>query len=133
MKSLGDHLPPPTRAQNSKRITVLSEAEKHALYDVPDFDDFQRAEYFAMTEKEYALAFRRKSLRAQVYCLLQIGYFKAKKAFFRFSLQDLSPEDITFIMQRYFPGIELAHLSLAMKGRTINYDHSFPKSAAKSS
>ena len=107
MESLGDCPARPTRANNSKRITVLSEAEKHALYGLPDFDDFQRAEYFAMTEAEHALVFRRKDILAQLYCLLQIGYFKAKQAFFRFLLQDISPEDIAFLMQRYFPGMTL--------------------------
>ena len=96
----------PTRAKNS-RITVLSEAEKQALYELPDFDDFQRAEYFAMTENEHALAFSRRGLLEQVYCLLQIGYFKAKQNFFKFSLGNVSMEDITFIMQRYFPGMAL--------------------------
>ena len=43
------------RANNSKRLTVLSEAEKLALYSLPDFDDFQRAEYFALTESELSL------------------------------------------------------------------------------
>jgi hypothetical protein len=36
--------------------------------------------------------------------LLQIGYFKAKQAFFRFSLDDIPQEDVTFVRQRYFPG-----------------------------
>ncbi|HJX35502.1 MAG TPA: Tn3 family transposase [Dehalococcoidales bacterium] len=106
---------PPRRSDKSKRLTVLSEAEKCALYDLPDFDDFQRAEFFAMTEKEHAIVFQRYSLRAQIYCLLQIGYFKAKQAFFRFSLQDVSREDIAFVMQRYFPGEALAERPLLMK------------------
>ena len=29
-----------------KNLTVLSETEWLALYGLPDFDDFQRAEYF---------------------------------------------------------------------------------------
>jgi len=102
------------RANKSKRLTVLSEAEKHALYDLPDFDDFQRAEFFAMTEKEHAIVFQRNGLRSQLYCLLQIGYFKAKQAFFRFSLQDVPQEDITFVMQRYFPGMTVAQQPLQM-------------------
>jgi len=105
----------PARSNNSKRITVLSEAEKHALYGLPDFDDFQRADYFSMTEAEHALVFRRKDFLAQLYCLLQIGYFKAKQAFFRFSMQDVPPEDLTFMMQRYFPGMTTASRPLPMK------------------
>jgi hypothetical protein len=92
------------RGDRSQRLTILSEAEKLALYGLPDFDDFQRIEFFAMTNAERDLALRRDGLLAQVYCLLQTGYFKAKQAFFRFSLQDVPPEDIAFLLQRYFPG-----------------------------
>ena len=38
------------RGDLGKRLTVLSKAEKLALYGLPDFDDFQRTEFFAMTE-----------------------------------------------------------------------------------
>ena len=95
------------RTNNSKRLTVLSEAEKLALYSLPDFDDFQRAEYLALSENELALVLRRKDLPEQIYCLLQIGYFKAKQTFFRFFLQDVPPEDVAFALQRYFPGMTL--------------------------
>jgi len=95
------------RADRSKRLTVLSEAEKLALYGLPDFDDFQRAEFFALTDAERALADRRKGLAERVWCLLQIGYFKAKRAFFRFSWQDVPPADIAFLIERYFPGTTL--------------------------
>ena len=67
-----------------KNLTVLSETEWLALYGLPDFDDFQRAEYFALTDDELALVYRRQSLPEQVLCLLQTGYFKAKQAFFSF-------------------------------------------------
>lgn len=92
------------RSDRSKRLTILSETEKLVLYGLPAFDDFQRAEFFAMTAAELSLALRRNSLWAQVHCLLQIGYFKAKQAFFRFSPNDVPPEDITFLLLRYFPG-----------------------------
>jgi hypothetical protein len=57
----------------SERLTVLSEAEQEALYDPPNFDDAQRLEY-----PRLAFASSRPGLHAQVNCLLQIGYFKAK-------------------------------------------------------
>ena len=91
------------RADSSKRLTVFSEAEKRALYGLPDFDDFQRAEFFAMTEAERALVDRRSGFSERLHCLLQIGYFKAKQAFFNFSKQDVPPEDISFLLERYFP------------------------------
>jgi TnpA family transposase len=93
----------PTRASDSKRLTVLSPAERTALYGLPDFDDFQRGDFFAMTEAERALADRRKGPVERLHCLLQIGYFKAKQAFFNFDAQDIATEDIEFLVGRYFP------------------------------
>ena len=91
------------RGDNNDRLTILSEAEKTALYGIPLFDDFQRLEYFAMTDSERSLVMQRKGLLKQLYCLLQIGYFKAKQAFFQFSLDEVPPEDVTFLLQLYFP------------------------------
>ncbi|MEI8171537.1 MAG: Tn3 family transposase [Rhodoferax sp.] len=92
------------RGDINGRLTILSKTEKVALYGIPEFDDFQRIEFFAMTEAEHALAFARKSVAAQLHCLLQIGYFKAKHSFFRFSLVEAPEQDVAFFMQRYFPG-----------------------------
>jgi len=77
------------RGDNNERLTILLEAEKRALYGIPYFDDFQRIEFFAMTEAELSMALQRKGLLKQIYCLLQIGYFNAKKAFFQISLDDV--------------------------------------------
>jgi TnpA family transposase len=92
------------RGDSNERLTILSEAEKTALYGIPDFDDFQRVEFFSMTDAERSLTLRRRGVLKQIYCLLQIGYFKAKQAFFQFSLDEVPPEDVTFLLQRYFPG-----------------------------
>ena len=92
------------RRDTNRCLTILTEAEKTALYDLPVFDDFQRLEFFAVTDAERSLALQRRGILKQVYCLLQIGYFKAKQAFFQFTLEEVPPEDVTFILQRYFPG-----------------------------
>jgi hypothetical protein len=47
------------RGDNNERLTLLSEAEKTALYGIPYFDDFQRIEFFAMTEAELSIALQR--------------------------------------------------------------------------
>lgn len=103
------------RGDRNERLTILSEAEKVALYGLPVFDDFQRIEFFAMTDAERSLALQRRGVLKQVYCLLQIGYFKAKQAFFQFSLDDVPPEDIAFLLQRYFPGKTLTVEPLSTK------------------
>jgi hypothetical protein len=68
-------------AWKNKLLTVLSEAEQYALYGLPDFDNAQRLEYLVLTETELTLAVSRPGFHTQVYCVLQIGYFKAKHAF----------------------------------------------------
>lgn len=85
----------------SERLAVLSEAEQYALFGLPDLDDAQRLEYLALSETELALAVSRHGPHAQVYCVLQIGYFKAKHAFFRFDWNDVE-DDCDFVLSRYF-------------------------------
>jgi hypothetical protein len=59
-------------ATKNKLLTDLSDAERFALYGLPDFDDGQRLEFLSLTEGELALACCRTGLHAQVYCALQI-------------------------------------------------------------
>src|ERR1039457_1134795 len=91
-------------AVQDRNLTILTDPEKRALYDLPDFDEFQRAEFFSLAAEELALALRRDGVSAQLLCLLQLGYFKAKQAFFTFTLPEVPKEDIDFLMQRYLPG-----------------------------
>jgi TnpA family transposase len=90
-------------ATKNKLLTVLSDAERFALYGLPDFDDGQQLDYLSLSEAELALVSSRPSLHAQAYCALQIGYFKAKHAFFRFTWDD-APDDCAFVLTRYFNG-----------------------------
>lgn len=66
------------RASN-KRLTVLSELEKFALYGIPDFTETQRSEFLSFTEPELKLIQSRPNLTLQVYCAVQLGYYKAKQ------------------------------------------------------
>jgi TnpA family transposase len=88
----------------NERLTILSEAEQAALYEIPDFDDAQRLNYLNLTAEELALARSRANLAAQVHCAIQIGYFKAKHMFFSFDWDEIDvQDDINFVMQQYFP------------------------------
>ena len=91
------------RASN-ERLTILSEAEQAALYEIPDFDDAQCLNYINLTSEEQALMRGRAHLAAQVHCAIQIGYFKAKHMFFSFDWDELDiQDDLNFVMQEYFP------------------------------
>lgn len=94
------------RKDKGKRLSVLTDAEKFALYGLPDFDEGQQLEYLSLTAEELALATSRPGILAQIYCILQTGYFKAKRAFFHFSPNDVE-SDFDFVVQRYFREISL--------------------------
>ena len=87
--------------EKSKRLALLSDAEQDALYGLPDFDHAQQLEYLSLSEAERALALSRSSPQAQICCALQIGYFKAKHAFFRFTWSE-AEDDVAFVLNRYF-------------------------------
>ncbi len=93
-------------ANKNKLLSILSDAEQDAMYGLPDFDDSQRLEFLALNESELALACSRRGLHAQMYCIIQIAYFKAKHLFFRFGWDDV-PDDCSFVLSRYFPGESL--------------------------
>lgn len=90
-------------ANKNKLLSILSDTEQEALYGIPDFDDAQRLEFLALDEYELGLACSRRGLHAQIYCILQIAYFKAKHLFFRFNWSDVKG-DCDFIPGRYFHG-----------------------------
>jgi len=90
-----------TMALKNERLAVLSDAEQFALYGLPDFDDRQRLDYLSLSPRELSLASARPGLHAKIFCALQIGYFKAKRAFFHFTWDDIR-EDYSFVLTRYF-------------------------------
>ena len=86
----------------NKNLTILSDAEQSALYDVPEYDYEQRLEYLNLTDIELQIALSRHNVSAQIYCILRFGYFKAVKLFFRITWDEADPDDISFILQQYF-------------------------------
>ena len=94
------------RATN-ERLTILSREEQFALYGFPDFNESQRQNYLHFDDNEQNIIYSRKSLVEQVYCALQLGYFKTKQIFFDFTWNDVPEEDSRFIVEHYFPDSEL--------------------------
>lgn len=93
-------------AHKNKLLSILSDAEQEALYGLPDLDDAQRLEFLALDESELALVNNRKGLHTQIFCILQIAYFKARHLFFRLGWNEVK-DDCDFVLSRYFPGESL--------------------------
>ena len=99
----------------SNRLNIFSEAEKSALYDLPDFNDEQRLEYLSFSLDEEKLIKSRVTIDMQILCALQLGYFKAKQYFFSFNWSDIPKEDLDFIISSYFPGCILTNIPINNK------------------
>lgn len=95
-----------------KRLSVLSDLEEFAFYGFPDFDDEQRLNYFAFSPEEWEVILTATSMEAQVYACLQMGYFKAKHLFFRYSLHKVPQDDLRFVLSRCFANQTLQTFSI---------------------
>lgn len=86
------------------RLSILSNKEIQSIYDLPKLSHEERIKFFLLNTIEKKELGHYRLLRAQIYFILQLGYFKAKKMFFNFSVNDVQ-DDIQFILQNLFPGI----------------------------
>jgi hypothetical protein len=64
-----------------KRLKILDEGEVAALFVRPGFTDEERQEYFSLTPVENA-ALKDLAIKLRIYCILQLGYFRARQQFF---------------------------------------------------
>jgi len=86
---------------DNDRINLLTDAEVKDLYARPEFTAAERKHFFSLAKPDYALLQKHKKLKPKVYFILQLGYFRAAKQFYKFSFED-AVEDITYIIQTYF-------------------------------
>jgi len=70
------------------KITLLSESEIKAIYALPTFNTMEQQLYFDFTEDEMQLTNRYRTIKARIYFMINLGYFKAKQQFFCFDLND---------------------------------------------
>ena len=94
------------------KLVILSEIEKFALYALPDFNDKQRREYFSFSENEILLIRRSHDVYTNIYCALQVGYFKAKNIFFQIVWEEIIQEDLQFIIHHYFSDIQVTNTTI---------------------
>lgn len=95
---------------NQNRLKILRGDEIKIIYDRPIFTYEDRCHYFFLSQPEKELLDTLRSVKSQVYFILQLGYFKAKHLFFTFDLYEVE-EDIQFILQEYFNGSEISDLN----------------------
>ena len=100
-----------------KRLHILDDEEIEALYGRPCLTGDERTDVFTLTQPEKDLLASFPHLPIQLYFLLQLGYFKTKQLFFTFAFDDVV-EDVTYLLERYFPETPQPELRMLNK-RTI--------------
>jgi hypothetical protein len=86
---------------NRERINLLTDAEVEELYSRPQFNEAERNYYFSLSETEHQLLNQYAGVKTKIYFILQLGFFKAAKQFYKFSIDDVK-EDTNYIIKKYF-------------------------------
>ena len=92
---------------NSRRLSILTKMEIDDLYGLPRFSYEDRCLYFDLSANEQSAVDEVHTSSAAVHLALQLGYFKAKWQFFVYELEAVL-DDLDYILQKYFPGKDLA-------------------------
>lgn len=101
-----------TTANTDKRLRILDADEIEALYGRPTFSPEERVLYFTFSAAEKLAVESLHSIKSRLYCMLQLGYFKARYQFFIFSTEDVE-EDARYLQATYFPDWEFSHFAVA--------------------
>ncbi len=107
--------------KNERRIRILPENEIDNLFARPIFNDDERLVWFELSQEELLLLVSKRSLISKVDLILQLGYFKSKLQFFKFTFEEVS-DDICYIMERYFSNRALDKSTLERKAKRLNQD-----------
>ena len=97
--------------KKQKRLKILELDEIGAVYGLPVFDDEDRAFYFALSPPERAILSQLHGPKSSIYYILQLGYFKARRQFFVFNLQQVAA-DAQYVQRIYFPDYVLVDLDI---------------------
>ncbi len=94
-----------TANRQEKRLKILTTDEIASIYNRPDFSYEERIEYFMLSQSDLELLEGFRSIKSQVYFIIQLGYFRAKHLFFIFALDEIK-SDSQYIMEQYFSSRE---------------------------
>lgn len=102
-----------------KRIRILTDDEKEALYARPQFTEEERSFFFELTHDEESLLKGTFNLARKVYSIVLLGYFKSKHQIFQFDLQEVKA-DTQYVLKRYFPGEDIGKTSLGREAKRLS-------------
>jgi hypothetical protein len=103
----GDSLP------QSDRLDILTPEEYELLWGFPRFTQSDRDLFCTLTAPERGEVDQCRSVRTKIHLLLHLGYFRARRRFFRFELPAVR-DDVDYLRRRYFDNVAVADLSVSL-------------------
>lgn len=101
-------------SQSQCHIHLLSDQEIKGLYAAPQFNNRERTLYFSLTDEEMIIVKKYRTVKAQIYFVRLLGYFKAKQQFYKFQLD--ADDDTQYILEKYFnKNISIPHGQIDIK------------------
>ena len=99
------------QTDDKEHLKILSPAEIDALYGLPRFTQDEREQYFTLTPAERAALEGLGSQKSRLYCVLQMGYFKARHRFFRFRTGEVEA-DANYVQALYWSDLKLTDFTV---------------------
>ncbi len=96
-------------ATDSRRLSILTTQEIDDLFGLPRFTEEDRQVYFDLSPAEHNLVDSVFTISVAVHLVLQLGYFKAKRQFYAYSVDEVT-EDVEHILRRHFPVRDIAEI-----------------------
>ena len=86
----------------SDHLSILSQEEISLLYNVPKIDEEDRHLLFEITPEDEAYLNQQTIVNNKINYLLQVGYFRATRNFYKFTFQQVK-DDTLYIINQHFP------------------------------
>lgn len=109
------------KTDDKEHLKILSPAEIEALYGLPRFTQDEREQYFALLPAERAALEELGSQKSRLYCVLQMGYFKARQRFFKFRTGEVEA-DANYVQALYWPDLKLTDFTVNKETRLKQHD-----------
>lgn len=96
-------------SRKEKRLKILASDEIESIYHRPCFTSEEKIEYFVLSQSDREILELFRSIKSQVYLILQLGYFRAKHLFFRFKLDEVK-DDFQYIIEQHFDSRQIGEM-----------------------
>ncbi len=99
-------------SSSNERLRILSDREIEETFGFPRFTHEDRMQYFSLSVQEHnTIEMQLRSTQSKAHCILQLGYFKARRIFFSLEVSQ-TDDDLAYVLARYFPDSSVTDMNV---------------------